>query len=698
MKTIRIKLVLTMLGLALMIIVVLNIVSIRAINRTSDETLMGSAKPMSAQAAKNLNNTMDQYVTDLSIGVKSSSFSKANTQDAYFSILKDQFPNDVKDYISFTIYNDNGSLKFSNCKYPNSLKKEEVLKCVGLKEPIVTAIKVYNCPNGDQKILFNILMDYNEKNKHIIAGVTIDTEVFIEMFNNTAAGEHGFVFLLDSDGTTLLHTNNQLALDRTNVINDAAGNKNYNEIAEATKNIISRSESSGTYEFEGTDYIYGSCRTNYFDSYLVYAMTISDFTSEKSSVTLMIIISGIVILIATLIISIFFSNRISKPIVSSTKRINQLAQGNLSAPVEVWYSKDELGVLTSSLEETIVCIRKYINLIIVALNQISDGNLTHRMEGTFKGDFQQIKNNFNEILESLSDTFSSINTAAEQVNTGAIQVSNSAQAVSQGSTQQASAIEELSVTLKNVSKQVEQNSRDAKNAYNIVVSNTDDIGKCNDDMTNMISSINEIYSSSAEISKIIKVIDDIAFQTNILALNAAVEAAREGSKGFGVVADEVRRLASRSAEAAKQTADLIENSTAAVSKGTDIAHKTAESLNNIVVSSKKIQELVKNISEASEAQSESITQINTGLDQISDVVSANTSSSVGTASASEELSSQSLILKNMISRFKLSDDDDDDDEYRFAYNSAPDFDGPVVSNDNDDDDDDEFSGDDDDKY
>ncbi len=204
---------------------------------------------------------------------------------------------------------------------------------------------------------------------------------------------------------------------------------------------------------------------------------------------------------------------------------------------------------------------------------------------------------------------------------------------------------------------MEQNANDAKNANTIVGRNADAIGTCNDDMTNMLDAINEIRISSDEISKIIKVIDEIAFQTNILALNAAVEAAREGSKGFGVVADEVRRLASRSAEAAKQTASLIENSSAAVSKGSQIAEKTAESLGSIVEGSAEIQSLVKNISEASEAQTEAIAQINTGLVQISSVVSANTSASVGTASASEELSSQSLILKNMIARFKLSDEE-----------------------------------------
>lgn len=261
--------------------------------------------------------------------------------------------------------------------------------------------------------------------------------------------------------------------------------------------------------------------------------------------------------------------------------------------------------------------------------------------------------------------------SAEQVNSGAVQVSNIAQSVSQGSTQQASAIEELSATLSDVSKQITQNSEDSKNAYNIVLKNTEAVDNCNSDMGNMVNAMNAIHTASDEISKIIKVIDEIAFQTNILALNAAVEAAREGSKGFGVVADEVRRLASRSAEAAKQTASLIENQSAAVSKGSKIAEETADSLNNIVNNSNTMRDLVKNISDASEAQAEAIVQVNTGVDQISAVVSANTSTAVGSASASEELSSQSLILKNMIARFKLSENSEKDKKEhqtsRFTY-------------------------------
>ena len=670
MKTIRAKLMLIMLASTFVITIVLSIVAIRSINRSTEGTLRSSVEPLTVQASRSFDTTMRQYTTNFSTSAKSALFAEKENVNDMLNILKSGFSSGINEYCSFTVFAEDGSILVTDSKELAELTpQEEVEDAASKSSVVITDLMPLN-----NKIYFTIFQSATANGRKVVAAVTINAEVLNNLILDNSFGENGYGYLVDDEGSVLIHKDSSKALTHFNPINEAKNNEDYKELSNAMKTILSTEDGSCSYSIDDKQCIAGFSSTDYFGSTLILVLVVKDFNSTTTVAMTNILIIGISILIITIGISLFYASRISKPIISATKRIRLLAQGNLSDPVDVWYSKDELGILTNSLEETIVCLRQYINLITVSLEQISEGNLCHRMEGTFKGDFQQIKTTFNDILDSLSDTFASINTAAEQVTSGAIQVSNSAQEVSQGSTQQASAIEELSVTLNDVAKQVSQNSDDARNAYNIVSENTSAIGSCNDDMDNMLKAINAIYTSSSEISKIIKVIDEIAFQTNILALNAAVEAAREGSKGFGVVADEVRRLASRSAEAAKQTAALIENSVAAVSKGNEIAQKTAASLRVIVDSSNEIQGLVKNISEASEDQTESIVQINTGLDQISAVVSANTSSSVGTASASEELSSQSLILKNMIARFKLSNGDETRKKGRFKYDydSLPD--------------------------
>ena len=640
MKTLRSKLLLAMLSIALIITVLLSLVSVYFINVSAKDTLKSTAEPLAVQAAKNFDSTISSYTNNIVSTVKSDSFLGAKTDADRLKAVKSGFADNTGFYLNFTVFDGNGIvLATDNEMVSSSVEKEHVISACERSSAYITDIYTFGGKN-----YFSILASTKSGNsEQKVACITIQSDMLVNALNEYTFGKSGYVYLVGKDGEILLHKDtDQIG---KNALEIGKKDEEYTEVTNAVEKILANNSGMVT--------------------------NVADFTTASSSALTNIIVMGVVLMCLTVLFSLLFAKRITKPIISTTNRLRSLAQGNLTDPVDVWYSKDELGVLSNSLEETIVCLRQYINLITVALTQISEGNLCHRMEGTFKGDFYKIKSTFNEILDSLSDTFASINMSAEQVNSGAVQVSNIAQSVSQGSTQQASAIEELSATLSDVSKQITQNSEDSKNAYNIVLKNTEAVDNCNSDMGNMVNAMNAIHTASDEISKIIKVIDEIAFQTNILALNAAVEAAREGSKGFGVVADEVRRLASRSAEAAKQTASLIENQSAAVSKGSKIAEETADSLNNIVSNSNTIKDLVKNISDASEAQAEAIVQVNTGVDQISAVVSANTSTAVGSASASEELSSQSLILKNMIARFKLSENSEKDKKEhqtsRFTY-------------------------------
>ena len=318
------------------------------------------------------------------------------------------------------------------------------------------------------------------------------------------------------------------------------------------------------------------------------------------------------------------SRIITKPVGAVTKAITRLSTGMLDISID-YRSSDELGALKDALRTTINTLKLYVSDISNNLELMASGDMSHEITQDYIGDFIPIKNSLVKISESLNYSLGSIALAAEQVNSGAEQVALGAQTLSQGATEQASSIEELSASIIEVSAQVGENAKNVQKANEYISDAEDGIKVSNTHMQEMLNAMSEINESSSQIGKIIKVIDDIAFQTNILALNAAVEAARAGSagKGFAVVADEVRNLASKSADAAKQTTSLIENSVQTVKRGTTIAKETALALEEVEKQTTMIVSTIEKINEASKEQANALHQITQGIDQISAVVQTN---------------------------------------------------------------------------
>lgn len=381
-----------------------------------------------------------------------------------------------------------------------------------------------------------------------------------------------------------------------------------------------------------------------------------NFDNQLSSVLL---ISVALVTLLGIIESIYLGLRLSKAISKPVKELAFAADefaknGNINVKIE-YQSADELGQLADSLRSVFKRLNTLIKEISTTLIKMSENDFSLEPLRDYKGDFAPIPKAVNLILNTFNDNFNSIKASSEQVNNSSTLVSNGAQELSQGATEQASSVEELSASIAEVSERIKETSEHIENVTRYIDHASINLKQSDEQMKQMLTAMNEITISSEQIGKINKVIDDIAFQTNILALNAAVEAARAGSagKGFAVVADEVRNLASKSAEAAKQTRQLIDSSIIKVRDGSLIADTTAKTLDSVTEQITNVDTTIKKIEHASASQASAIIQITQGIEQVSAVIQNNSATAEESAAASEELSAQAEILARQASSVKL---------------------------------------------
>ena len=376
--------------------------------------------------------------------------------------------------------------------------------------------------------------------------------------------------------------------------------------------------------------------------------------SEQMEFIVMLSVLGTASVLISVLFGIYITRSITRPIKELETAARQMEQGHLKVDV-TYRSKDELGSLSNSMRQMSEKISYYMDEISRSMQQLADGNLDIPGCDGFQGDFLPVQEALFIVIDSLNETMAEINTFSDQVASGSDQVAGGAQVLSQGVIAQAGSVEELASTMSEISRQVNENAETSQAVKAAAGEMGTNILACNQQMQEMKAAMGEINSCSTQIRKIIKTINDIASQTNILALNAAVEAARVGaeSKGFSVVAQEVRGLAGKSSAASKSTEELIEQTLDAVAHGTKLAEETAASLMNIVGGTDDMVSKINQIAEATQRQAEATEMVSIGIGQISDIVQTNSATAEESAAASEELYGESQLLKSKISRFKL---------------------------------------------
>ena len=494
-----------------------------------------------------------------------------------------------------------------------------------------------------------------------VAGVVyfVPHETFLnDIVSSIQIGENSRAYMINKTGDTIA----DITLDTITVQNieaEAQTDISLNELAAIHKAMRQGENGFGSYTNADNAMFAAYAPVNGTDGWSI-AVTAPQINYLEATLNGMIINISVIVIFILLssVIAFILAGSISKPMKACANRMKLLVEGDLTTPMPKVTSKDETGMLVRSATSLVEGLRTIIDDLGYLLSGLANQDLSVQTqhEEAYAGSFRDILSFVNHMKAQLNHIMKQVNYSAQQVSSASVELSANAQNLSQVTEEQASAVEELAAQITEISDQAKNTAGSAVTVRSQTHHAGEEVSVCNQQMQKLVDAMNKIQTSSDEIGKILKTIDDIAFQTNILALNAAVEAARAGEagKGFAVVAQEVRDLAGKSAQAAQSTSALIENSTEAVREGTEIANHTANTLSEVVNSIQSVVDSIDHIAKISNEQSDSVWQISEGINQISIVVQSNSTTSQENASASEHLSTEAIGLKQLVDQFTLA--------------------------------------------
>ena len=658
MKRIRTRIMISMCALVVASLLIVSIVSVYLNMQTANGTLEQTMVKTAEIASKQFSNHLRVYKIIVEDAASDERIINSSASLNEKQAVLDEVANRYHDFTRGNILGTDGTSIFTGDNFSEREYFQKAMQGqIWVSDPVVSKV------TGAITIIIAAPIWQDGIYGSAVTGVLY--LIPIETFLNDAVSEIKIspgagAQIINRQGTVIAHPNMDFVSNESNAQENEKTDPAMVPIAALEREMMAGKTGFGTYSMQGVKKFLGYAPIEDSNGWSIGVNApVSDFMSYfymSIIITIVLLISAIAV---ALIVSMRLANGIGKPlnalagILSSIADTGKVDIGEAATRQVRSYSekKDEIGTLARSASGLI----KMLESKVESLNAIAYGDLAVNV--TCGSDDDVIGNALTKMVGNLNDMFANIISATAQVASGSSQIADGAQMLAQGATEQAATVEELSASISEISEQTKHNAELANEAKMLGDGIKQSADQGNRQMENMIQAVSEISEASQTIGKVIKIIDDIAFQTNILSLNAAVEAARAGQhgKGFAVVADEVRNLAAKSAEAAKNTSELIEMSIEKSETGARISAETSTSLTQIVEEVLKSSELVSEISKLSGEQAAAIAQISEGIEQVSQVIQQNSATSEENAAASEEMSSQASLLQELVSQFKLKD-------------------------------------------